>query len=39
MGKVIVIENAKVSVELVVHQIVHTDVIVLYTAEPKVIMA
>jgi hypothetical protein len=39
MGKVIVVENATVPVELVIHQIVQADIIVLYTAEPKVIMA
>jgi hypothetical protein len=39
MGEVIVVENAMIIVKLVVHKILHADVIVLYTADPKVIMA
>jgi hypothetical protein len=39
MGQVIVIENPTIFVEPVVHEIPHADVIVLYTADPKVIMA
>jgi hypothetical protein len=38
MGKVIVIKNAT-TVGLVVHQTFHADVVVVYTADPKVIMA
>ena len=34
-----VIENATVLVELVVHQVLLADVVVLYTAEPTVIVA
>jgi hypothetical protein len=43
MGKVIVIENANIAtalvLALVVHEIFHADVVVVYTADPKVIMA
>jgi hypothetical protein len=39
MGKIIVIENPTVRIELVIHQIVYADVIVLHTTDPKAIMA
>jgi hypothetical protein len=38
VSKVVVVENAAILVELVVHQISHTNVVVLDTADPKVIM-
>jgi hypothetical protein len=39
MSKVIIVENATILVELVIHKIPHTDVIVLYAADPKVMVA
>jgi hypothetical protein len=38
MRKVVVVEDATILIDLVVRQILDTDAIVLYTADPKVIM-